>query len=707
VLDARQFPLGVKFGVLGTLLCTLLVGALFLCAHTYAPIADRSRAEASAHTVAAAAAEAFEQWTQDDDQSNMYAALAALNDPKQKKLAQDTLKQVVDARKAVDPQLALIEKNAGDRASLGLVAKLRSDLAKYDQYTAETEKLALQGDAKGAVRVMTVDNSVVSDAVTKEFVGLEKHANDMSDAANREVNAIASLGAKPMYPIAIFMLLFTATSLTLLARSLTGPLHRLTKAAQKLAVGDIEVERDLPPPGRDELGTLSASFREMVGNQRNVALAAEAVAAGNLSRAQLAHGDSDRLGRAFEAMVDDLRQLVQAVVHGAGRITGSAEHVSNAALQINSSSSSIVTAIGSITTGADQQRQNTAEVSRSLDAFTEQVLSLTGATHAQEHEAAELQHAFVRLRSELEVASTSVVSVSQAAERAARTARDGTNAIAASIESTEEVRRAVERGTERLVALRTQSAQVGEIVTAIAEIADKTKLLALNAAIEAARAGEHGRGFAVVAQEIGKLAERVTAETKKVSERVGAMRAQVDVVSDVMHEGSAAVVRTTELGGAARTSLNAIVDVVGETDEQTKLIEHAIGRISASFAILNESTNRLANTASRSHDAIAAVQHGTDSVTTTTERIKHVAADTGTSAAHVSQSAVEQAADVTQLSESASTLMALADNLHETVNRFRLDDGVQPALASTAPAPPRYAASGASSRSAGTTAFTS
>lgn len=678
MLDARQLPLGVKFGVLGALLCALFVAALFLCAHTYAPIADRSRAEASAHTVAAAAAEAFEQWTQDDDQSNMYAALAALNDPKQKKLARDTLNEVTGARTAIDPQLALIESNARDEASQRLVAKLRADLAKDDHFTGEMEQLAARGDAKSAVRVMTVDNSDVSNAVTKEFIDLEKHATDMGNAANAEVNAIASLGAKPMYPIAIVMLLFTAAILTMLAGSITRPLHRLTKAAQKLAVGDIEVEQDLPPPGRDELGTLSASFREMVGNQRNVAFAAEAVAAGNLRRTQLARGDRDRLGRAFEAMVDDLQRLVQAVVHGAGRITGSAEHVSNAAFQITSSSSSIVCAISSVTAGADEQHQNTAEVSRSLEAFTEHVLSLTSATHAQEHEAAELQYAFTRLRSELTTASGSVATVSQAAERAARTARDGTNAIAASIESTEEVRVAVERGTERLAALRTQSAQVGEIVTAIAEIADKTRLLALNAAIEAARAGEHGRGFAVVAQEIGKLAERVTSETKKVAERVGAMRAQVDAVSDVMHEGNTAVIRTTQLGGAARTSLNAIVDVVGETDKQTKLIEETIGRISASFEVLTKSTNRVAGTAARSHEAIAAVQRGTDSVTTTTDRIKRVADDTGRRAAQVSQSAVEQAADVTQLGESASTLLALADNLHATVKRFRLEDDAAP-----------------------------
>lgn len=67
------------------------------------------------------------------------------------------------------------------------------------------------------------------------------------------------------------------------------------------------------------------------------------------------------------------------------------------------------------------------------------------------------------------------------------------DAIAASIASMDRVRVAVVRGTERIITLREQSDQVGEIVTAIEGIAEQTKLLALNAAIEAARAGQHGR----------------------------------------------------------------------------------------------------------------------------------------------------------------------------------------------------------------------
>ncbi len=64
------------------------------------------------------------------------------------------------------------------------------------------------------------------------------------------------------------------------------------------------------------------------------------------------------------------------------------------------------------------------------------------------------------------------------------------------------------------------SRQVGEIVTVINSIADRTNLLALNAAIEAARAGAEGRGFSVVADEVGKLAEMSSKNARSIEKLI-------------------------------------------------------------------------------------------------------------------------------------------------------------------------------------------
>jgi methyl-accepting chemotaxis protein len=511
-------------------------------------------------------------------------------------------------------------------------------------------------------------------AATKTAFALyDQSIESMGNVLDRRLSAL-NTKTGIIFGTVLVVILLAGTIMFAVSRSMVRSIVGLTSAARKIAAGAVDVDADLPPSTGDELGMLSITFREMAANLSRVALAAEAVAGGDLRSTQLSRGTQDGLGRAFEFMVDDLRRLVEAVIDGAGQIAESAAGVVVSATKISSSSADIANTISQVVTGASDQRSAAVEIEHELDDFNVHVRDLSAAKYAQENGAADLQQALDHLRADLDRASGSVGSVADAAQRAARTAHDGSEAIAASIASTDQVRTAVVSGTQRISALREQSDQVGEIVTAIDEIANQTKLLALNAAIEAARAGQHGRGFAVVAQEIGKLAERVASETKKISGRVGAMRVQVDGVSDVMLESSSAIARTTELGTIARASLDAIVKDVGETDTQTRTIEDAIGKIGASITLLGDTTRLVSETAEKSSDAIGGVQHGTDAVISAIARIGRVTDETATGADAVSGSIFGQAGDISRLSDGAGTLTTLAGKLQEAVGRFRVDD---------------------------------
>ena len=69
------------------------------------------------------------------------------------------------------------------------------------------------------------------------------------------------------------------------------------------------------------------------------------------------------------------------------------------------------------------------------------------------------------------------------------------------------------------------SERIGEILTLIQDIADKSDLLALNAALEGTKAGEVGRGFSLVAAEMRRLSEHVMDSVRDIRKLVADMRA--------------------------------------------------------------------------------------------------------------------------------------------------------------------------------------
>ncbi|WP_241771980.1 methyl-accepting chemotaxis protein, partial [Geobacillus sp. T6] len=80
------------------------------------------------------------------------------------------------------------------------------------------------------------------------------------------------------------------------------------------------------------------------------------------------------------------------------------------------------------------------------------------------------------------------------------------------------------------------SRRINEIISAIGDISQKTKILSLNANIEAARAGEHGRGFAVVAREIGMLANQTSEAVQQTQDILSLIQREIAATTDIVRE---------------------------------------------------------------------------------------------------------------------------------------------------------------------------
>lgn len=130
-------------------------------------------------------------------------------------------------------------------------------------------------------------------------------------------------------------------------------------------------------------------------------------------------------------------------------------------------------------------------------------------------------------------------------------------------------RRQVQRLQERMGTLRSNSREIGEIVTMIDTIAFRTNMLALNAHVEACKAGEAGRGFAVVAQEVRALANRSADSARRVGDIVG--RSALDIAQGhaLAEETSMAMVVADGHVDAIHAAMRSVATLTQQGDQES------------------------------------------------------------------------------------------------------------------------------------------
>lgn len=154
--------------------------------------------------------------------------------------------------------------------------------------------------------------------------------------------------------------------------------------------------------------------------------------------------------------------------------------------------------------------------------------------------------------------------------------------------------------------LNKSAEDIGNVVKLIEGIASQVNLLALNATIEAARAGDAGRGFAVVANEVKNLANQVAIAAKDITNQVEGIQNQTgravatieSITSTIRHinETSTAIAAAAEEQGTATKEISRSIQ---ETAQGTKEVTHNISGVSKAAAETGTSAGQLLDTAAQ------------------------------------------------------------------------------------------------------------
>lgn len=361
--------------------------------------------------------------------------------------------------------------------------------------------------------------------------------------------------------------------------------------------------------------------RRITGPAEELAIAAEAVAGGDLSKQVNDIGADDeigRLARATGAMINELRRLASA-------LNESARETSTMTAEITASSEEMAASAGQIAhTAADlsQQANLMAETIQGLAGSSENLVGIAGQLDAGAEEGVARN---TRLRT-------------LALENRARLDESSRELSALTVD--------VEASAKAIEQLAEASEEVRSFVSLVQKLARQSKLLALNAAMEAARAGEHGHGFAVVAEEVRRLAA-MSSDAAERTERV------VSGVLNGIAQSRASTERTVETVRAVR----------GATEEGSA----SFGQIEVAVAEADSWTGSIRSAVTAANGLAREMRGKLDSLATGTESFAAAMEE-------VAASSEEQSASTEQIAAAAGTLSGAAERLSRIVANLRLED---------------------------------
>ena len=164
----------------------------------------------------------------------------------------------------------------------------------------KVEALALMGETASAGKASKVFQESIDAIITMKVADAKAKSDNNSANANNATNTML---------IVIIIGVIIAISLGIfLSKIISKPMKVLADAADKLALGDIDVKIEVKT--KDEIGKLTEAFSKMVDNIKVQSDVAEKIAAGDLSIKIIEKSDKDVLSKSLKLVVETLQKLV-------------------------------------------------------------------------------------------------------------------------------------------------------------------------------------------------------------------------------------------------------------------------------------------------------------------------------------------------------------------------------------------------------------
>ncbi|MCR4896391.1 MAG: methyl-accepting chemotaxis protein [Lachnospiraceae bacterium] len=309
-----------------------------------------------------------------------------------------------------------------------------------------------------------------------------------------------------------------------------------------------------------------------------------------------------------------------------------------------------------------------------IQGISEESNEITDASATLSAMSEELNAEFAKIQENMTIVNDAMMSTGAATEQVSASVTEVNTSVQHLAEETEETAREVARIKERAKEIQENSKkshdaaiaiakerseeveiastkaevvhEIGNLATAISNIAEQINLLSLNASIEAARAGEAGRGFAVVASEINKLATETANAVSQIQDTIVSIE---EAFGDLNSSSVKLLEFVTE---TVTPDYRNFVEIGKQYGDDATLFGDLASRI-------DDMTESISNSMVEVNDAVANIASSTQ--------------ETSTRSSDVTESVGSVSDAVDSIADMAGKQQTTAEKLQRMVNRFKLD----------------------------------